>query len=757
MSINRIISNSAFLFFSTIVNKLIMFVYFILLVRYLPKEEYGTLTFWLSFIPLIFFLTDVGLGTYTVRELSMHPDLKNQLFANVFVIKILITSLLYIGNAIFLLLFINDFEFIKVGLVLICSLCVDSFIRLSFSYFQAFKRMIYQAILIGLNSIFMISSGLVSYLIKMDVIYVGFFHLLSNVLTLVISYYLLINKFLNLNNILLQIKNFKFKNLFIIQKSVSFGLSVFMFKSYDWIENTFLLIYYNKEAVAIYNNALNLILPFVFLGIVINAAVFPFLAEFSTKDNINYSRIFQLNLKILLMIPFLSFTIFYFFSDAIVVILYGIEYSETIIVLKILSFSIITKFVRLIFKQYYETNYREKTFMILTLLALILNVISSFLLIPSYGYIGSAISRNITMFFYITISYLVYKKIKKENKIRFIKLIIKYLLITIIIGIVACILKNRIILNISVISLFIKVSTISVLFLLLLFLFKIVEIRDVKNLLSILQKKRDDIFETKNLSVSSKRKVEMNNKPLFDYFPIPIQYLMVKFRCFMSKYPHVYEIYFRIFRGKRDYPYVTEKTDIVIEGFSGSANTFAYQAFVFAQKKQYNIAHHTHIVGQIIKAIKLKKPILLLIRNPKDTLISNLTKTPYISPYILLMNYIHYYHSLMRYKSKFVVADFSEVTSDFSKVIGKVNSKFKTDFRVFIHTEENVKKVFEIIRKTKNAQDKIKKGYEYRVALPSKEKELLKEQLKYVLNKRNIQKLLVQANKIYEDFYETHC
>jgi hypothetical protein len=150
---------------------------------------------------------------------------------------------------------------------------------------------------------------------------------------------------------------------------------------------------------------------------------------------------------------------------------------------------------------------------------------------------------------------------------------------------------------------------------------------------------------------------------------------------------------------------VDDSTDIVIEGFPRSSNSFAVQAFRRSQQKDVKIATHTHSHAQIIEAVRLDKPTLVLIRKPADCIISlkaleleanhgddALMKRMKISEFIRW--YIIFYTSLQPYKNKFVLAQFEEITTDFGKVAEKINQKYHTSFNIFNHTKDAEKEIF---------------------------------------------------------------
>lgn len=150
---------------------------------------------------------------------------------------------------------------------------------------------------------------------------------------------------------------------------------------------------------------------------------------------------------------------------------------------------------------------------------------------------------------------------------------------------------------------------------------------------------------------------------------------------------------------------VDETTDIVIEGFPRSSNSFAVQAFKKSQNNIYKIATHTHSHTQIIEAVRLGKPTIVLIRKPSDCIVSLkalelessggsdvLMQTMKISEFIHW--YIIFYTSLIPYKDKFITANFEEVTGDFGKVIEAMNNKFGTTFSSFNHSKETEQEIF---------------------------------------------------------------
>lgn len=126
---------------------------------------------------------------------------------------------------------------------------------------------------------------------------------------------------------------------------------------------------------------------------------------------------------------------------------------------------------------------------------------------------------------------------------------------------------------------------------------------------------------------------------------------------------------------------VGPNSKFVIEGFQGSANTFALAAFSIAQETEFKIAHHTHSSAQLRVAKRLKIPVLVIIREPKDAILSFYGRALQLKLSDVMEDYVNYHESVLQLHSSLVIATFDEVTKDFGSVIERVNVRFGTDFK----------------------------------------------------------------------------
>jgi hypothetical protein len=182
-------------------------------------------------------------------------------------------------------------------------------------------------------------------------------------------------------------------------------------------------------------------------------------------------------------------------------------------------------------------------------------------------------------------------------------------------------------------------------------------------------------------------------RPGGDHVRLGVRHVRWTVRSRLAEHP----AYLRIARHRHGQAVVSSATELVIDGFTRSASTFAVVAFQLAQPRPVRVGHHLHAPSQIIEAVRLGVPALLTVRPPEDTVLSLVIREPYVTIPQGLTAYARFHARLLDQREGIVVADFDEVTGHLDRTIERVNARFGTVFAPFVHTDEQVRECFELI------------------------------------------------------------
>lgn len=220
-----------------------------------------------------------------------------------------------------------------------------------------------------------------------------------------------------------------------------------------------------------------------------------------------------------------------------------------------------------------------------------------------------------------------------------------------------------------------------------------------------------------------------------------------KLKLFLQLFPWLYVLVQRVrFRNKKFVSNIISKdSDIVIEGFPRSANSFSVRAFRSCNDPCLRLATHLHAYPQIILGIKLGVPSMMLIREPLDCISSyaafkahNIGIEKFKRNFNVnwfLQEYIFFYSNLKTFRNKILVVKFKDAITDYGMVLDKLNTKFNTDFISFNHNDDNVRKVFETSGKHLS---------------PSHDRDMIKTLLTEEIAKIQSSKLYLEAIEVYK-------
>ncbi|MGH2596515.1 MAG: hypothetical protein ACRDH7_11200 [Actinomycetota bacterium] len=224
--------------------------------------------------------------------------------------------------------------------------------------------------------------------------------------------------------------------------------------------------------------------------------------------------------------------------------------------------------------------------------------------------------------------------------------------------------------------------------------------------------------------------------------------LVYSTRAVVSVHPSLFLPFARRKYGRAVNDRVVETdTELVIEGFQRSGNTFAAVAFEMAQQRRVKTAHHMHAAAQIVAAARMGIPTLVLIRDPEACVLSQMVREPGIAAGQALANWVRFYEHVIPCRDRVVMAGFEQVTTDFGAVIREVNERFGTPFAEFEHTDANVEHCFELIELGNRARYGALR--EPMIARPSVERNALKDAIRRQYGSERLARLRSRATAVH--------
>ena len=390
-SFKKYLANTSWLFLERIIRILVSFVVTIFVVRYLGPKEFGLYSYVLSFFWLFASFSSLGLESISTRETIKNPDQIDEINGTVFFLRLGGGVLAIFMIALTLLL--TGEETNTAILILILS---GSFLFLSFTpieyYFRGIVKGKYNVIALSASVIISSVLKVIFILQKAPLVYFVIaalteYAVLAAGLILVYHY----NK--------LSIFNWKYSKKFgssLLKDSWPLALSGIVVMVYMRIDQIMIKNMMSEEAVGYYSAAVRICEAWYFIPVTLCNAIFPAIVNAKNVSTEFYNNRMQ---KLYDLLTWLAIGIAVpvtIFSDQIIQLLFGNEFSSAAPVLTIYIWAGVAVFLGVASSQYLINENLTKLSFIRTLIGMILNVVLNLILIPLYGIIGSAVATLIS-------------------------------------------------------------------------------------------------------------------------------------------------------------------------------------------------------------------------------------------------------------------------------------------------------------------------------------------------------------------------
>ena len=283
----RITANFLSLISSQIISRILQLIIFVYLARVIRKSDFGIFSFGLAFAFLFVVITDFGLSTVIIREISRDKKSASKYLSNSIMIKLLLSAITLVSAYLFLNIAGYPGEVKIIAYIMLGFTLLQSFTELYYAIFRAFERMYYDAFIKILRVL--ILAGAIFYLIENNygLLASSLAFLATEFVVLMIAFFITYTRFIKIS--------FEFDYGFskkLLKKSSLFCLSLVFSTLYMYIDVIMLSKMRSTAEVGIYSAATSIVIALIFIPLMYGNSIYPVLSRFyiTSKESLRKEK-----------------------------------------------------------------------------------------------------------------------------------------------------------------------------------------------------------------------------------------------------------------------------------------------------------------------------------------------------------------------------------------------------------------------------------------------------------------------------------
>jgi O-antigen/teichoic acid export membrane protein len=382
-----IFKNTFWLGLAEVIQKVSFFIIGIWMARNFGPEIYGKWVFALSFVGFFSILADFGFGTLMTREISRNRADTAIYIDNIMIMKIALGALALVVMNGLIVFFKTDPIVIKLVFLLGVYIIMNSFAVFFQSIFRANEKMQYEAFCRSLQSLLLVIIVIFVLIKGGNIVDVGFTYL---VVVTVGSIFSAVIVWHNFSKFFKKINVKVCKN--ILKKSWPFALSMFLAAIYFKIGMIIVGSIGLNEELGFYAVSFNIIMVIILLPQFLTFSIYPYFSRIFIKNKRKLKNQFIKITKWFISIG-IAISIFLWLSSSFLInFIYGKQYKESIVILKILTFVIVFAYIAHIVGISLSSVGLQWERVKGQMFAAFTNICGNIILIPLFGIYGVALA-----------------------------------------------------------------------------------------------------------------------------------------------------------------------------------------------------------------------------------------------------------------------------------------------------------------------------------------------------------------------------
>ncbi|MCJ7458052.1 MAG: flippase [candidate division Zixibacteria bacterium] len=389
-----VLKNSGALGLSTVLGKLFYLLLFVFIGRYLGPNDFGKLTFALSFTAMFVVISDLGMNLLTVKEVSKDRSLTEKYMNNLVVFKTFLSVLAFGIVMLSIVLLGYPEKTVKIVFLLGLATFLSSISSGLRWIFQAHLKLEYDSVLNLAQNVLCFGLGYLFLKLGWGIYGIGYSQVFVWILILISAWVLISKKFTPIN--------FEFDFAFwkdLLKRSIPFALMLVFTGLYLNLDTVLLSFFKGDHAVGLYNAANRLVLAGKMIPGVLVASLFPIISESSRKSKPEFDRILgkSFTLMFCLALPISIGTVM--LADKLIGFLYGAQFAGSVLSLQILIWGMFCMYLSIVTGNGLMAKGYQKFNTLITGIGLVISLLFNFALIQRFSHLGTSVAILTTEFF----------------------------------------------------------------------------------------------------------------------------------------------------------------------------------------------------------------------------------------------------------------------------------------------------------------------------------------------------------------------
>jgi O-antigen/teichoic acid export membrane protein len=407
--------NVGSLFAAQIITSILTPLLLIYIARKLGDEIFGKYSFALSLTLIFLVISEFGIKSVAIRDIARDSSSIGKYLRNIIGLKLAFSVL----SSLIFVLFVTLLDLPR-DTTLASYIFAGGLFFQSMSYafrwvFHAMQIMEYEALQrVAERLLLLVMSVLVLWkgfgLIALSLVF-----LVTQLFILMLSFFFVARKF-SLPRLKLNLSFCKY----LIRTAVFFALCEVLWMIYFRIDIVMLAKLKGEIEVGWYNAAYVIVNVITLISMLLMQAMFPVLSSLYEKGKNKLRETAERLFRYLIIVAVIIVPVIFVFSDRIINLIYGIDYSHSIRALQVLIFAIIFLFPGNLFAHILASSNRHKMLALVNLVGVIVNILLNLILIPRYSYIGAGIATIVTE---VILCFLLYTVVSRFIKTGILKIV----------------------------------------------------------------------------------------------------------------------------------------------------------------------------------------------------------------------------------------------------------------------------------------------------------------------------------------------